>query len=120
MATRDFSTIQEKYLAKLLNGKVQPNSGGTKFSGGDVITEHFLIEAKTSMKDRKSFSIKQEWIRKAEEQAFEQNKEESVVAFNFEPNGENFFILNEQQFRDYLDYKESHLWYGGSLYGNER
>ena len=120
MTTRDFSTSQEKYLAKLLSGKVQPNSGGTKFSGGDVVTEYFLIEAKTSTKDKKSFSIKKEWIQKAEEQAFEQNKKESVVAFNFGPNGENFFILNEQQFRDYLKYKESNLCYGGnSLYGNK-
>ena len=104
------------------------NEHGEYYTGKDYIvqyekyavTEYFLIEAKTSTKDKKSFSIKKEWIQKAEEQAFEQNKEESVVAFNFGPNGENFFILNEQQFRDYLKYKESNLCYGGnSLYGNK-
>ena len=104
MSTRDFSDKQEKYLAKLLEGRVTPNSGGTKFSGGDVIAEPVLIEAKTTMSPKKSFSIKQEWIEKVTEQAFEQGQSEGILAFQFEPSGENYFVLDENQFLDYLDY----------------
>ncbi len=104
MSTRDFSDLQEKYLAKITGGKVTPNSGGTKFSGGDVIAEPILIEAKTTTTPKKSFSIKQEWIDKVSEQAFEQGQSEGILAFQFEPSGDNYFVLDENQFLDYLDY----------------
>ena len=42
-----------------------------------------------------------------QEQAFEQGKEESVLAFRFSPNDkEDFYVLNEKQFLEYLRYKE--------------
>lgn len=103
-STRKESSKQEKYLAKMLGGKVTPNSGGTKFSGGDVIAEPFLIEAKTVMKPQKSFSVKKDWIDKVFEQAFEQGMDSGVVAFQFEPDGENYFILTEKQFKEYYDH----------------
>ena len=64
MNTRKFSTEQEKYVAKLLNGSVQPSSGSTPFAKGDVITDDWLIECKTTTKPKSSFSIKKEWIDK--------------------------------------------------------
>ena len=48
MPTRYFSDKQERHIAKVTGGKVQSNSGGTKFGGGDVHTDKFFIEAKTS------------------------------------------------------------------------
>ena len=42
MATRDYSDKQEKHIAKVTGGKVQRNSGGTKFGGGDVHTDKFF------------------------------------------------------------------------------
>ena len=105
MSTRDYSDKQEKYLAKITDGKITPNSGGTKFSGGDVIAEPILLEAKTTTKIKESFSIKKEWIEKASEQAFEQGQQEAVVVFQFEPGGDNYFVLDEYQFLDYLEYK---------------
>ena len=62
MNTRKFSTEQEKYVANLLNGSVQPSSGSTPFAKGDVITDDWLIECKTTTKPKSSFSIKKEWI----------------------------------------------------------
>ena len=107
MTTRDYSDMQEKHIAKVTGGKVQSNSGGTKFGGGDVHTYKFLIEAKTPTKEQKAFSIKKDWIDKMQEQAFEQGKEESVLAFRFSPNDkEDFYVLNEKQFLEYLRYKE--------------
>lgn len=113
MTTRDYSDKQEAYLAKLLDGRITPNSGGTKFSGGDVILDDasMLIEAKTTTKDRKSFAIKKEWIDKAKEQAFAQGLVDSSVAFQFEPEGDNYFILSEESFLEYMTARKE-------IYGN--
>lgn len=107
MPTRYFSEKQEKHIAKVTGGKVQSNSGGTKFGGGDVHTDKFFIEAKTPTKEKTSFTLKKDWIVKMDEQAFEQGKEEAVLAFRFDPDkGKDFYILNERQFLEYLKYKE--------------
>ena len=99
--------MQEKHIAKVTGGKVQSNSGGTKFGGGDVHTDKFFIEAKTPMYDKKSFSIKEDWLYKMREQAFEQGKEESVLAFRFNPDSLiDWYVLDERQFLEYLRYKE--------------
>lgn len=107
MSTRYFSDKQEKHIAKVTGGKVQSNSGGTKFGGGDVHTDKFLIEAKTTAIERKSFTIMKNWLEKMKEQAFEQGKEEAVLAFRFDPNtDEDLYVLSERQFLEYLRYKE--------------
>ena len=107
MTTRYYSDIQEKHIAKVTGGKVQSNSGGTKFGGGDVHTDKFFIEAKTPTKEQTSFTIKKEWIDKMREQAYEQGKEEAVLAFRFSPDDKNdMYVLNERQFLEYLKYKE--------------
>lgn len=89
------SRIQEEHIAKVLGGSVQPNSGGTKFGGGDVHTESFLIEAKTSESPKTSVSVKKEWITKSKEQAFEQSKIYSALSIRFEPQGEDYYIIDE-------------------------
>lgn len=107
MSTRDYSSEQEKHIAKLLDGRVTPNSGGTKFGGGDVIAKPFLIEAKTTTKEKESFTIKKEWLDKARHQAFEQGLEYSALAFQFEPDGKNYFVVAEGLFKlMYLILKE--------------
>lgn len=106
MTTRYFSDMQEKHIAKVTGGKVQSNSGGTKFGGGDVHVGNFLIEAKTPTKSQTSFSIKKDWITKMQEQAYEQGKEEAVLAFRFNPNiNTDLYVLSERQFLEYLNYK---------------
>ena len=107
MTTRYFSDMQENHIAKVTRGKVQSNSGGTKFGGGDVHTDKFFIEAKTPTKSQTSFTIKKDWITKMREQAYEQGKEESVLAFRFSPDDKtDMYVLNEKQFLEYLKYKE--------------
>lgn len=108
MTTRDYSDKQEKHIAKVTGGRVQSNSGGTKFGGGDVHTDKFFIEAKTPTKEQTSFTIKKEWITKMREQAYEQGKEEAVLAFRFDPNIDNdLYVLSQRQFLEYLRYKEN-------------
>ena len=107
MTTRDYSSKQEKHIAKVTGGKVQSNSGGTRFGGGDVHTDAFFIEAKTPTKNQTSFSIKKDWISKMWEQSYEQGKEEAVLAFRFNPNIDiDLYVLSERQFLEYLAYKE--------------
>lgn len=86
MTTRYFSDNQEKHIAKVTGGKVQSNSGGTKFGGGDVHTKKFFIEAKTPTVCRETFTIKKDWMCKMREQMFEQGKECCALAFTFDPN----------------------------------
>ena len=107
MTTRDYSDMQENHIAKVTGGKVQSNSGGTKFGGGDVHTDKFFIEAKTPTKEKQSFSIKRDWMTKIKEQTFEQGKERWALAFTFDPaKQENFYVISENEFLEYLAYKE--------------
>lgn len=102
MDAKECSEIQEKEIAKYLGGKTQPNSGGTKFGGGDILTKQFLIEAKTPTTSRSSFSIRRAWILKAYEQAFEQGKSYSAIAFRFQPYGDDYFIINKKLFKQLI------------------
>jgi len=103
MSTRDYSYAQEKRIAKITGGKVTPNSGGTQFGGGDVLTDNFLIEAKTTTKEQKSFTIQKEWIDKAKEQAYEQNKPYSTLAIAFDPGGPDFYLVDQRLFNLLLE-----------------
>lgn len=96
-ATRYFSNIQEKKVAKALNGKQTANSGATKFSKGDVRTEHWLFEAKTKTTPSESMSIKREWLDKNAEEAFAMGKSYNALVIDF-GYGENYYIVDEKTF----------------------
>ena len=95
-STRYYSSQQEKYVAKKLGGKVNANSGATDFIKGDVLVNDILVECKTVMQKKNSVSIKKEWLDKLKKEAFSTNKIYRMLAFNFEPNGEMFYILDEK------------------------
>ena len=97
--TRFYSNKQEKQIAKAVGGRQTANSGATNFSKGDIRTDKFLIEAKTVCKEQKSFTIKKEWIDKNKEEAFAMNKPYSTLAFNFGPNSENYYVIDERLFK---------------------
>lgn len=105
-SAKDCSVSQENDIARLLGGKVQSNSGGTRFGGGDVQTEQFFIEAKTPTKEQTSFSIKKEWIEKMKEQAFEQGKPYFALGFRFEPDGEDYFVIDSKRMLELVKYFE--------------
>lgn len=100
------SLSQEGSIARMLGGVVQSNSGGTRFGGGDVHTASFLIEAKTPTKEQTSFSIRKEWIDKMREQAFEQGKQQSALAFRFSPDGEDYFVINSRLMKELVSHLE--------------
>lgn len=103
---RYYSNRQEKKIAKELGGKQTSNSGATSFSKGDIRTKQFLIEAKTVTKSKDSFSIKKSWLLKNKEEAFAMNKQYNALAFNFGPDEENYYIIDEKLFKELVKYKE--------------
>ena len=97
-STRYFSDLQEKSVCKCINATQQPSSGSGHFRKGDVIQEKasMLVECKTCVSDKDSFSIKKEWISKNKEEAFTQRMSNHCIAFNFGPKQPNYFVIDEK------------------------
>lgn len=100
--TRFYSKKQENSVAKSVSGKRVANSGATMFSKGDVVTNEFLIECKTTTTSKQSFSIKKEWLQKNREEAFAMGKRHNALAFQFGEDEPNYYIIDEKQFQEYL------------------
>ena len=96
-STRYFSDNHEKAICKALGAYQVLNSGAGRFKKGDCIQEDasLLIEAKCSMSEKNSFSIKKDWLIKIKEEAFEDRLNNFCLCFNFEPQGDNYYIINE-------------------------
>lgn len=95
--TRFYSSKQEKAVAKAVHGKQVANSGAPVFVAGDVRTDSWLIECKTSTTRKQSFSIKKDWLDKNKEEAFAMNKLYNALAFDF-GTGNNYYIVDEKTF----------------------
>lgn len=110
--TRFYSNKQEKKVAKAVGGRKTVNSGATAFSKGDVTTDLILLECKTCIENKKSFSIKKEWLEKNREEAFEMGKNYSALVFNYGPDTDNYYVIDERLFKELLNYieKENEEW----------
>ena len=111
--TRYYSSRQESAVAKAVGGKTTANSGATMFGGkGDILTSgknndgkgSFLIECKTRTTHSNSISIKKEWIEKNRQEMVFEGKEHQAIVFNFGPDEENHYIIDEYLFLELLDY----------------
>ena len=96
--TRFYSDKQEKSIVKSVGGKQTSNSGATSFQKGDILTDSFLIEAKTSTSERNTFSIQKKWLDKMQEEAFAMGKSYSALAFDF-GDGVNHYVISEKLFK---------------------
>ena len=105
--TRVRSKAQENDIAKATSGVRTKNSGATDWSKGDVLTDKFLLEAKTKMTSSKSISLKKEWFEKNKQEAVFMGKPHSALVFNFGPGEENHYVIDEYLFQELLDYLES-------------
>lgn len=96
--TRFYSNQQEQAVAKLLHGQQTANSGATAFVKGDVVCKasNCLVECKTCLKEKDSFSIKREWLEKNAQEAKITHYSNSMLAFNFGPNTKNYFVIDEK------------------------
>lgn len=107
LPTRYYSKQQEKKVAKKLHGKRQANSGATAFQKGDVVTKDWLIECKTKTKDCSSFTIKEDWLLKNEEEAFAMGKNNSALCFDFGPSAnKRYYVISERLFEVLKSYLE--------------
>lgn len=97
-STRYFSDKHEKSICKALGAQQQSNSGAGNFRKGDVIHNEasMLLEAKTCMTEKSSFSIKKQWIDKNKEEAFSLRKSNSCICFNFGPDTDNYYVIDEK------------------------
>ena len=101
--TRFYSNKQEKAVAKNLGGKQTSNSGATPFQKGDVCTSDFLLECKTKTKSSNSITIKKEWIEKNISEAIFMGKPYHAIVFNFGPDQENFYVIDENLMKILID-----------------
>lgn len=98
-ATRYASHTQETRIAKKLGARVNSNSGAGLFDKGDLkIPEiSMMLECKTCMTPKKSFSIKKEWFEKNEAEKFINRSAHSVVAFNFNyEDSADYYIIDDK------------------------
>lgn len=98
LPTRHYSNKQEKTIAKTFGGKQTANSGATKFQKSDVLLEKFAIECKTKMTPSKSITIQKDWIIKTASESLFMGKPYSAIAFNFGPDENNYYIIDEELF----------------------
>ena len=105
-ATRYFSAVQENTIAKSIGAKTTSNSGAARFAAGDLTTNDFLIEAKTTTKPKDSFSIKKEWLTKNNLERMQLGKPYCALAFQFAPNSPNYYVIDENLFKKLLEYME--------------
>ena len=102
--TRVFSKKQETAIADATGGQRTPNSGATAWSKGDVLTEQFLLEAKTKTTHADSIKINKEWFEKNRQEAAFMGKPHTAIVFNFGPGEENHYIIDEYLFLELLEY----------------
>ena len=102
--TRYYSSKQEKQVAQAVGGRQTANSGATPFQKGDILTNNMLLECKTKTSPSESISIKKEWLVKNESERVCMGKKYSAIAFNFGPDENNYYIIDEFLFQDLLDY----------------
>lgn len=108
--TRFYSSKQEKAVAKKVGGKQVANSGATTFNKGDVNTDNWLFECKTTTEWKASFAIKQEWLVKNREEAYAMGKDHNALVFDYEPGGKRYYVIDEKTFlimKNLLDNEEA-------------
>lgn len=101
--TRFFSDKQEKSIVKAIGGKQTKNSGATLHEKGDVIFADWIFEAKTKTKDSDSITVKKEWFDQNLKESYRMSKEHSAVVISFGPGQTNYYIIDENTFKELLD-----------------
>lgn len=104
LPTRHFSKLQEATVAKAVGGVRTPNSGATPWAKSDVLTELFTIECKTKTTPSKSITLKEEWFQKQKEEAIFMGRPYSAIVFNFGPDEENHYIIDEYLFLELIEH----------------
>lgn len=102
-STKYYSNKQEKNVAKVLGGRQVAGSGASIYSLGDVSLNKVLIECKTSTTEKGSYSVKREILEKISKEAKIMHKFFSILAFNFGPDTENYYVIDEETMKFLID-----------------
>lgn len=108
--TRHYSDKQEKAVAKSVGGRQTSNSGATLFDKGDVVVKGkngFLLECKTKTTSSNSITIQKSWFSKNKEECLLTGTPHEAVVFNFGPDEENHYIIDEYLFKALQEYLNS-------------
>ena len=102
--TKYYSDKQERAVAKALGGKQVGGSGASLRSLGDVrVGDKILIECKTSTSEKNSYSVKRAVLEKIRKEAVEMRRYYSILAFNFGPETEKYYVIDENTVRFLID-----------------
>ena len=71
--------------------------------GDLVIGQDWLIEAKTCMQPKSSFSIKKQWLDKLREEQFATNKMYNALCFDYGDNKNRYYIIDENTFKQVIE-----------------
>lgn len=71
-------------------GRVQLGSGSKSFHKGDVLSDKFLVECKTT--DKASMSVKLEWLVKILEEATDKGR---IAALQIDIGGRSYWLFND-------------------------
>lgn len=102
--TRYYSNLQERDVARKLGGKQVGGSGSSIRSLGDVrVGSKILLECKTTMTEKTSYSVKKEILEKIRKEARIMGRYFSILAFNFGPETENYYVIDEDTMKFLVD-----------------
>lgn len=62
-----------------------------------------MLEAKTCMQPKSSFSIKKEWLAKLKEEQYATNKSYSALCFDFGDEKDRYYIIDENTFINLME-----------------
>lgn len=95
------SRSQESRLAEKFGGRITPGSGNKWHSKGDVKTDQYLIEAKTTSK--KQYTLKADDLEKHEKYSLLEGKDPLFV---IEMNGREWCVLAMEDFELLIEESE--------------
>jgi len=99
---KDVSVKQEERIAKLFKGSRTPQSGGGKWKLGDIHTADWLIECKTTVEPKLTYSIKKTVLDKAKQEAQAMGKKSAILAFTLGENFNDYFVVDTTFIKEYI------------------
>ena len=100
---KEISVEQEDRIAKMFGGSRTPRSGGGSWKHGDVLSEDWFIECKTTVKPSLSYSINKEVLDKMEHERAEMQKLFSALSFTLGEAREDYFVVNKRTMLELLE-----------------
>lgn len=103
LTAKEISLQQEERLAKLFGGDRTPRSGGGAWKKGDILSEDWFLEAKTTVKPSLSYSVNKAIVDKADHERAEMHKPYAALAFTLGENRDDYFVISSKTMKAIID-----------------